>query len=166
MPTYARYKSHLLLALVFVFAPQLATGAVMDPVGAEVGDVFRRVFVTSTKIDAFSSEIADYDDHIAALIVSAGLHEDARRNTVNWRVIGSTASVDARDHTGTDPEDDHSDFIGIYGMDDRLIASSYEDLWNGSIEPLGIHLDELGRTLPDMSNATIPRVWTAHLGWA
>ena len=57
-----------------------------------------------------------------------------------WTAIASTATVDARDNTGTNPS---SKGVPIYRLDDTLIAIDNSDLWDGDIlNPISI--DETG----------------------
>jgi hypothetical protein len=50
----------------------------------------------------------------------------------DWRAIGSTALVDARDNTRTVPGSDPLGFVGIYRVDGVKVAASYTALWNVS----------------------------------
>ena len=61
------------------------------------GDAYRIAFVGSVHHDAISADIADYNAFLQGLADTAGLGEAA------WYVIGSTADVDARDNTNTNP---------------------------------------------------------------
>ena len=58
--TSPRFITIAIVALI----PDIVMAAVMDPVGAADGDVFRRVFVTSTVRDATSDQISDYDTFV------------------------------------------------------------------------------------------------------
>jgi hypothetical protein len=66
------------------------------PSGLNPGDTFRFLFVTSGTIDATASDIATYNDFVQAQ--AGGATYDGV--TVNWKAIGSTATVEARDNVG------------------------------------------------------------------
>ena len=51
----------------------------------------------------------------------------------NWRVIGSTSSVDAKVHTDTDDSPAGPNGVPIYRLDGRIIANNYDDLWDGTV---------------------------------
>ena len=75
----------------------LGNAAIGDPItvptGLSVGDQYRLVFVTSTTHQATSSDINSYNSIV-----------DALGDTViesDWKVIGSTLTVDAIDNTAT-----------------------------------------------------------------
>ncbi len=63
------------------------------------GDFYRLAFVTSTTRDAVPTDIADYNAFVTA---TAEAVPELLALGTTWSVIGSTASVDARDNTGTD----------------------------------------------------------------
>ena len=67
---------------------------------------------------AASSTIGDYDTHVRT--AAAAGHADIRAYSTHFRVLGSTASVDARDHTGT-----------TYTASERSASPSTG--WNGAI---------------------------------
>ena len=68
------------------------------PSGVEPGDRFRLMVLTSTKRDASSADIADYNTHVQNAV--AGGHDKIRRYSAQFRVVGSTSTVDARDNAG------------------------------------------------------------------
>ena len=92
----------------------------------ELGDEYHLVFVTSTTRDATSSVIGDYNEFVT----------DAAQNNVGsmfygteteWKCIGSTDAVDARDNASiaaTSP---------VYTLHGDLVATGYSDLWDDSI---------------------------------
>ena len=69
------------------------------PGGSEIGDQFRLLFITSTKRNASSTNIADYDTFVQDR-VAAG-HAKIQEFSSKFKVLGSTSSVNAIDHTGT-----------------------------------------------------------------
>ena len=127
-PLMYRLIASLLFCATCLLAPLAALAApITVPTDLNVGDKYRLAFVTSTTRDATSSNIADYNSFVAA--VAAGQPELAALGTT-WSVIGSTATVDARDNTGTNPS---ATGVPIYRLDDTRIANSNADLWDGSL---------------------------------
>lgn len=110
-----------------------AVGAVITvPTGLSVGDQYRLVFVTSTVHNALSSDISTYNTIVDALGDTAIASD--------WKVIGSTATVDAIDNTATPIT---TSGVSIWRLDDVKIADDYADLWDGIIDN-AIRVDELG----------------------
>ena len=69
----------------------------LTPSGLSDGDQFRLIFVSSTRRDATSSDIEVYNTFVQDL-VAAG-HMAIQAYSSQFRVVGSTAAVDARDNT-------------------------------------------------------------------
>ncbi|MDG2380969.1 MAG: hypothetical protein P8N76_04795 [Pirellulaceae bacterium] len=94
-------------------------------VGLDPGSSYRLAFVTSQARDAASSEIEVYNSFVDSLgdnIVES-----------DWKVIGSTASVDARDNTSTNPGLNGTG-VPIFNLAGQRIADGNADLWDGSIQ--------------------------------
>jgi Family of unknown function (DUF6288) len=112
------------------------------------GDKYRLIFVTSGTTACDSSDINTYNTFVQGLADAAGLGTSTL-GPVSWKVVGSTATVAARDNTGTNPG---VNGVGepIYRMDGTFaVANNYADLWNGVIAShvtgqdfLAVHLDE------------------------
>jgi len=101
--------------------------------------LYRLVFITSTNTGCQYTDIADYNAQMQALATAAGLPG------TDWRVIGSTSLVDARDNTGTNPLVDGVG-VPIYLVDGTtLVAVDNADLWDGEIAHI-INQDEYGTT--------------------
>ncbi|GBL15778.1 hypothetical protein MTo_03094 [Microcystis aeruginosa NIES-1211] len=115
---------------------------VVVPPGLAPGAQYRLVFVTSGARDAQSTDINDYntfvtnqatfgtsdiDTALDTALYAAGFDP----NTITWKAIGSTASVAARDNTGTNPS---SLGVPIYLIDGNRVADNNADLWDGSIQ--------------------------------
>ncbi|AKE63186.1 hypothetical protein MYAER_0826 [Microcystis aeruginosa NIES-2549] len=115
---------------------------VVVPPDLAVGDQYRLVFVTEGKRDATSTDIDDYNNFVTSQVLPAGTTDTALYqalkiagidpNTITWKAIGSTASVDARDNTGTNPT--LSTGVPIYLIDGNRVANNNADLWDGSIQ--------------------------------
>lgn len=119
------------VAIIFSTSPLQAI-PITVPTDLNLGDQYRLAFVTSTTRDAGSSSISNYNTFVSG--VASGVPELAALGTT-WRVIGSTATVDARDNTGTNPS---STGVPIYRLDDTRIANNNADLWDGTLlAPLG-----------------------------
>jgi len=100
---------------------------------------YRLAFTTSVPRDATATDIAVYNAYIQNLATAAGLPG------TDWRVIGSTAQVDARDNTGTNPNVDGVG-VPIYLVDGiTKVADDNADLWDGDIDHI-IDQDENGGT--------------------
>lgn len=114
------------------------------------GDTYRLVFVSSTLIDATSSDISVYNAHVQSAANAAGY------GSVTWKAIVSTATIDARDNTVTNPlfDGDGEPVYLINGTD--VIATGYEDLWDGSIS----HAINLNENLGGL-NYSLP-IWTQY----
>jgi hypothetical protein len=123
--------------LVLVAASALEGSIVTVPPDLNPGDTYRLVFVTSTVRDAISTDIAVYNQFVtdAAHSVSA---LSALETT--WKVIGSTAAVDAATNVGASA-------APIYRLDGSLVAAGPGDLWDGFIR-VSISLTEHGTPPP------------------
>ena len=131
-----RAAAGLLLAagLVCAAAPAAAQEAAevpqfwpLVPSGLGPGDKFRLLFVTSRGRDATSTDIADYNAFVQGRAESG--HSAIREFASKFRVLGSTASVDARDNTGTTSSDTDAK---IYWLNGSRVAASYADFYDGS----------------------------------
>lgn len=99
----------------------------ITPPGLNPGDNYRLIFVTDGTTTASSSNITTYNNFVAAEAASiTALNELG----TTWTAIGSTATVDARDNTGTNPI---STGVPIYRLDGVLIANNNADFWDSSI---------------------------------
>jgi len=119
----------LTFALLVLVCCQVAfADIVISPPGLNIGDQYRLVFVTSGTRDALSSDIAVYNS-----FVTAQANQNAVLSALNttWTVIGSTATVDARDNTGTNFNT--SVGVPIYNLQGQLNATSNADLWDGTL---------------------------------
>lgn len=88
------------VALILGAASESRAVPITQPTGLNPGDQYRLVFATSTTRDATSSNIADYNAFVTG--VADSVPELLLLGTT-WTAIASTASVDARDNTSTNP---------------------------------------------------------------
>jgi hypothetical protein len=124
----------------------------VTPSGLNVGDQYRLVFVTSGVRNAESTEIADYNAFVSA--AANAVPELAALGT-QWFAIASTATVDARDNTGTAPPGD----VPVFLLDGTMLAASYGDFWDWSIA-VPLNVSELCETVESNLN-----IWTGTGGF-
>ena len=122
----------MFVVLAIMAAPSLAA---MEP--------FRLVFTTSTTHDALSTDIEVYNAWVQGLADAANIGMGGMYGDLEWNVLGSTAEVDAKDNTGTNPDVDGAG-VPIYLVDGiTKVADDNADLWDGDIDHI-IDLDEKG----------------------
>lgn len=125
-------RSFISLSAIVAFATLLAPAAwaapITVPTDLNPGDHYRLAFVTSTKHDATSTDIGVYNAFVTAV---ANAQPELAALGTTWTAIGSTASIDARDNTGTNPT--IATGVPIYGLDDVRIADNNADLWDGAL---------------------------------
>lgn len=122
----------VLAAGVVSMSTSSARAQVPVPPELNPGDTYHLAFVSSTLRDALSSDIADYDKHVQAAADAAGI---GVTEGISWYAIGSTSSVDARDHALVTAR--------VYRVDGVKIADDYADLWDGTIDA-SLSITELG----------------------
>ena len=110
------------------------------PEGVEPGSTFRLLFVTSTPSDIDSADISDYDSYVQQAAASG--HRALRPYSSAFRVVGSTATVDARDHTMTNTNT-FGDGVPIYWLGGDRVANKYADFYDDSWAS-GLGRDEHG----------------------
>lgn len=111
----------MLVVLVFVGS---AFAAPAEP--------YRLAFLTEGTYQAVDTDIAVYNGWMQDEADGAGIGMGGTYGDLLWYVVGSTADVDARDNTGTNP--DVSAGVPIYLLDGTtMIAGGNADLWDGTI---------------------------------
>ena len=95
------------------------------PSGLSDGDRFRLIFITDTARDATSTDIDDYNAFVQSR--AAAGHTAIQPYSDQFRVVGSTAAVDARDNTGTTGTG-----VPIYWLNGSKVADNYADFYDGS----------------------------------
>jgi hypothetical protein len=106
------------------------------------GDQYRFAFHTSATITAVSADIATYNTWVQGLANTSTAYNITADDGVTWKAIGSTATVDARDNTSTNPTVETG--CAIFLLDgSTLVANNYADLWDGEIQHI-INLTEQG----------------------
>ena len=89
------------------------------------GNQFRLIFLSSTKRDAISSDIGDYNTFVQDLAETG--HTDIRPYADGFKVVGCTTAVDARDNTATTGTG-----VPIYWLNGNRVANNYADFYDGS----------------------------------
>jgi len=126
----------LLLGASFAVRPTYAEIPV--PAGMSPGDTYQLVFNSSTTTNALSSDINFYNSFVQAAADAAGL---GASESVTWRAIASTASIDARGNAVVGAN------TPVYNMklgQQEKIADGFNDLWDGSLDSIPAY-DEFGQ---------------------
>jgi hypothetical protein len=127
-PTLLALVPHLVATFIFMAATSASHAQpTAVPTGLNSGDQYRLAFVTSTTITATSSDIATYSAFVTGV---ANTVAQLRVLGTTWTAIGSTATVDARDNTDTNPA---APGVPIYLLNDTTLAVNNTDLWDGDI---------------------------------
>ena len=97
------------------------------PAGLTTGDSFRLLFVTSGTRNAESSDIADYNTFVQTQAAAAtGIGAPINDFSSQFRALGSTATMDARDNTASNHVKSSSDTDApIYWLDGDKVADDY-----------------------------------------
>ena len=118
----------------------------LTPAGLAVGDQFRLIFLSSTKRNALSTDIADYNTFVQDR--AAAGHAGILAYSGGFGVIGCTAAVDARDNTSTTGTG-----VPIYWLDGAKVADDYADFYDGSWADEVNDKDESGADAHDTSQS-------------
>ncbi len=154
LPLRKRFALAAALLTVPLSVPATSRAAgIVPPPDLLPGESYRVLYVTSGARDANSPNIADYDAFVAG---AANAELDFALLNTTWKAIGSTASVDARDHTGTNPLVVPG--VPVYTPRGGRLAADNADLWDGAVGPTLPRITELGTVTG--SN----RVWTGSNG--
>ena len=107
-------------------APGVAppTPITVAPTGLNPGDEYRLAFWTSYTTTATSSDIADYNAFADGV---ANTVPELAALGATWKVIGSTATVAAKDNVGT------AAGVPIYNVVDEKVADDDADLFDGGV---------------------------------
>lgn len=133
-----RLRAILCATLLVGASSESLAFATTVPTGLNPWDEYRLVFVSSTKRDATSSDIADYNAFVTAL---ADAVPELLALGATWTAIASTSTVDARDNTNTNPGTAVG--VPIYLLDGTLLVIDNADLWDGAL-PAPLNVDETG----------------------
>ena len=112
------------------------------PTGLSTGDKFRLIFLSSTKRNAGSTDIVDYNSFIQGR--AAAGHTDIQTYSAGFRAVGCTADSDARDNTATTGTG-----VVIHWLNGNKVADDYTDFYDGSWDDEANDKDEDGNNGPD-----------------
>jgi hypothetical protein len=147
------------VALATLGLSGIAEAAILLP-SLPPGSQYRLVFVTSGTVPGSSTDINSYNSFVNTAAQSSALLNTAltaagfNPSSINWTAIASTSAVNARVNTQTQATDTSRP---IYLLDGVLVATSYTDLWDGSIAaPLNV--SQSGNTLTNPSESLL--AWT------
>ena len=99
------------------------------PSGLTAGTKFRLMFITYTGHSSASTDIENYNAYVQSQANASNAHAAIKAYSSWFRVLGSTATVDARDNTATTSSDTDAP---IYWMNGAKIADNYADLYNST----------------------------------
>ena len=116
----------------------------LKPAGIDPGERFRLIFLSSTKRDATSTDIETYNTFVQDL--AANGHANIEDHSSRFRVVGCTASTDARDNTRTT-----SSGVPIYWLGGNKVADNYTDFYDGSWDDEANDKNESGNDAHDTS---------------
>ena len=96
--------------------------------------LYRLAFCTMPVYQAVETDIATYNGWMQDEADDAGIGMGGIYGDLEWKVIGSTVDIDARDNTETNPLNAlHAD-VPIYLTDGTtLLATGNADLWDGAL---------------------------------
>ena len=131
------------------------------------GDTYRLVFITSTSVNSADSAM----DSITAWNAAVQSIANAANNsgttgpdlsTVTWNIVGSSADVDARDNTSTNPNVNSG--YGIFAMNgSTVIANNFDMLWDSVVRDERPEWTENGDHMSGVSEA-VPWSFTGTSG--
>ena len=115
------------------------------PHGLGAGDRFRLLFLTSGTSTSNFNHITTYNTFVQN--AAAAGHPGIRQYSAGFRVVGSTADVDARDNTRTTYTADDKG-VPIYWLNSvNKVADDYEDFYDGSWATESVISNEAGLRL-------------------
>ena len=130
------------------------------PAGLSAGDEFRLIFLSSTKRNASSTAIADYNTFVQNR--AAAGHANIRAYSSGFRVVGCTANTHARDNTETTGTG-----VPIYWVNGNKVADDYADFYDGDWDEEAINKNEFGENgLNTISILNYPFTGCNHNGTA
>jgi len=135
-------------AVLGLTAAPAQSAPITTPTGLNPGDQYRLAFITGSARTAQSADINDYNTFVTGV---ANSQPALVALATIWTAIGSTATVDARDNTNTNPINTG---VPIYLLDGvSKLADDNADLWDASVDH-ALNVNEAGTAL---GNAN---VWT------
>ena len=133
----------------------------LTPSGLGAGARFRLLFLSSGTRDAIPIAIADYDTWIQNL--AANGHADIQQYSSTFRVVGSTAVVDARDNTNTTYTNNDKG-VAIYWLGGNKVADDYEGFYDGEWDDEANVKDQSGNNRSTSGSTNRPFTGSGHDG--
>ena len=133
LPTLGAQSGHKVDAAVSLAGPGCEAEYGVDanwalkPSGIDRGEKFRLLFVTSTKRDATSTDIGDYNRFVQGR--AAAGHAAIQEYGAGFRALGSTQTVNARANTCTRSADTGAK---VYWLNGAKVGDNYADLYDGA----------------------------------
>ena len=131
------------------------------PTGLGAGAEFRLIFISSGTRNASSSDIADYNTFVQTAAASG--HADIQVFSSTFRVVGSTADVDARDNTATTYTTADKG-VAIYWLGGNKVVDDYEDFYDGDWDDEANAKDESGSDRSTSAQNERPFTGSEHDG--
>ena len=135
-----------------VAPPEIPADSSLVPDGLGLGDQFRLIFLSSETRTAEATDIATYNTWVQGL--AANGHADIQDHSSTFRVVGSTAAVDARDNTSTTYTSSDKG-VAIYWLNGDKAADDYEDFYDETWDQEATMWTEAGTSISAPAN-----VWT------
>jgi hypothetical protein len=120
-----------LVAVCLTLAGDSHAAIQTQPTSLNPGDQYRLVFITSNARNAAATDINVYNSFVSA---AANAVPELASLLAEWKVIGATHDINARQNTGTDPTPLGATGVPIFLLNDTRIAANYDDLWDGVLE--------------------------------
>ena len=126
---------------------EVPTDWALTPSGLSAGEKFRLIFASSTKRNAESTDIVDYNTFVQER--AAAGHGAIQAYSSGFRVVGCTEEVDATVNTATTGTG-----VPIYWLGGNQVADDYADFYDGDWDDEANPTDESGsaRNLSDTNN--------------
>ena len=128
MTHLTRSAASFLALSLLLLASTAQASLVISPPGLNVGDTYQLAFVTNGYHTGQSTSIADYDLFVNAQADLGGIGPTSFGTSgfpITWKVIGSTATVDAESHALVSSP--------VYNLNGSALASGYADFWDGGL---------------------------------
>ena len=104
----------------------------LKPSDLSGGDQFRLLFTTHTGSRApNSTDIDDYNTYVQSQANASSAHSAIKPYASGFRVVGSTATVDAINNTSTEWTNTNTG-VPIYWLNGNKVADDYKDFYDGT----------------------------------
>ena len=149
--SYPYYALSPVFRAVSQYSDTVPSNWTLIPSGLPAGDKFRLLFLTDDEHSPTSTDIADYNTYVQGQ--AAVGHAAIQAYSSQFRALGSTADIDARDNTSTTYTDGDKG-VPIYWLGGSKVADEYEDFYDGTWD------DETNPRGSDGNTISPARVWT------